>query len=335
MNPVEGLPSPASRSSNSKILQLGLVFLVLGGLLFFLALRPFGPATTVRFQVRKGLSAREVAKDLYDQGLIRNRWNFLIWVKMMGHPGSIRPGVYELSSRESGYRIWRTFRKGPPLMKVTFPEGWTAKQMAALLDARGITPAADFMAKVDQEKREGFLFPDTYFFEQGLLPDQIISRLVERFKEKVPKDFKERALAMKLSYGQLVTLASIVEREAEVPQERPLIAGVFYNRLRKHMYLESCATIEYSLGVWKPHLTYKDLQVVSPYNTYRHGGLPPGPICNPGAAALDAAAHPAQTDMLFFVADGKGTHRFSKVYKEHLAAQGIRGTKGDARGERK
>jgi UPF0755 protein len=113
----------------------------------------------------------------------------------------------------------------------------------------------------------------------------------------------------------------LVEREAQAPQERPLIAGVFYNRLRKHWYLESCATVEYALGAWKPHLTYKDLQVVSPYNTYRHPGLPPGPICNPGAAALNAAAHPAETDMMFFVADGQGTHRFSRYYNEHLAVQ--------------
>ena len=242
-------------------------------------------------------------------------------MKIFGRSGSIKPGVYELSTRETGLGIYRTFRKGPPLVRVTFPEGWTSKQIAAVLDAKGITPAADFLAEVDKEKREGFLFPDTYFFEQGLSSEQVISRLTQRFKEKVPKDFQDRAKAMKLSYEQLVTLASIVEREARAPQERPIIAGVFYNRLRKHWYLESCATVEYSLGAWKPHLTYKDLKVDSPYNTYRHGGLPPGPICNPGAAALDAAAHPAQTDMMFFVADGQGTHNFSRYYNEHLAVQ--------------
>jgi len=132
-----------------------------------------------------------------------------------------------------------------------------------------------------------------------------------------------QAKALHLSYAQIVTLASLVEKEARAPQERPLIAGVFYNRLRKHWRLESCATVEYALGTWKPQLTYKDLDVQSPYNTYRHFGLPPGPICNPGAASLEAAAHPAPTDMMFFVADGQGTHRFSRYYKEHLAAQGV------------
>jgi len=280
----------------------------------------FGPAHAVHFQVRKGIAARDIARDLHDDGLIRHPWTFLIWVKLLG-ARAIRPGVYDLSSRASGFGIYRTFLKGPQLVRVTFPEGWTAKQMAALLDARGVTISTEFLTIVGKEKREGYLFPDTYFFEQGLPADAVIDRLVARFKEKVPKDFQAQAKALKVSYGQLVTMASIVEREARVPQERPLIAGVFFNRLKKHWYLESCATVEYSLGAWKPHLNYKDLDVKSPYNTYRHPGLPPGPICNPGAAALEAAAHPAQTDMMFFVADGQGTHRFSRYYKEHLDVQ--------------
>src|SRR2546423_15546548 len=114
--------------------------------------------------------------------------------------------------------------------------------------------------------------------------------MVQRFHQAEPKDMIAQAKALKLNYRQLVTLASLVEREARVPSERPIIAGVFYNRLHKHWRLESCATVEYALGNWKPQLTYKDLDVESPYNTYRHAGLPPGPICNPGKAALEAAA---------------------------------------------
>jgi UPF0755 protein len=243
-----------------------------------------------------------------------------LWAKLPGHK-AIRPGVYEISPRAWGFSIYRQLLKGPPKVRVTFPEGWTSQQMAQLLESRGVCSAADFLAVVRKEKREGFLFPDTYFFEQGLPAETIVARLIERFREKVPKDFKDQGIALKLSYGQLVTLASIVEREARAAQERPLIAGVFYNRLRKHWHLESCATVEYALGGWRPRLTYKDLNVASPYNTYRHQGLPPGPICNPGAAALEAASHPAKTDMMFFVADGQGTHRFSKYYDEHLEVQ--------------
>jgi UPF0755 protein len=299
------------------------MFVMMGALMalcllviFFL---PAGRGPAVRFQIRKGESVREVARDLCAQGLLRYRLGFLIWPKIIRQ--GIRPGVYAISPRETGLTIYQQLVKGPPKVRITFPEGWTSRQMGALLETRGICSATEFLAVVVKQKREGYLFPDTYFFEEGTSPEALVARMVDVFRIKVPKDFKEQAAALKLSYGQLITLASIVEREARVATERPLIAGVFLNRLRKHMHLESCATVEYSLGGWKPHLTYKDLEVESPYNTYRHAGLPPGPICNPGAAALDAAAHPAKTDMMFFVADSSGTHRFSKDYKEHLAIQ--------------
>jgi len=275
-----------------------------------------------RFVVARGASAHQIAQQLRRQGLIWHPWTFLIWVKLHGKT-NIRPGVYSISRSLGGLQILRVLRAGPPLVRVTFPEGWTSKQMAALLDSKDVTSGADFLAAVGKNKREGFLFPDTYFFEQGLAPSQVIDRMVQRFHEKEPKDMMAQAKALHVSYLQIVTMASLVEREARVPQERPIIAGVFYNRLRKHWRLESCATVEYALGGWKPQLTYKDLDVSSPYNTYRHMGLPPGPICNPGAAALEAAVHPASTDMMFFVADGGGTHRFSKYYSEHLAAQGV------------
>jgi len=318
MNPVvPPLPSSSRPLTFKRILWLSAGTFVVAAL--GMALLPAGHGPPVRYQVKKGVSMREVARDLQAQGLLSHRWNFLVWSKVFRH--AIRPGVYEVSSRESGLSIYRQLVQGPPKSRLTFPEGWTSRQMASLLETRGICPAAEFLAIVDKEKREGYLFPDTYFFEQGLSAEALVARLVERFREKVPKDFKEQGKALKLSYGQLVTLASIVEREARASSERPLIAGVFYNRLQKHWYLESCATVEYALGSWKPHLTYKDLAVESPYNTYHHAGLPPGPICNPGAAALEAAAHPAKTDMMFFVADGQGTHRFSRYYNEHLAVQ--------------
>jgi len=206
-------------------------------------------------------------------------------------------------------------------MKITFPEGWTAKQMAAHLQSKNITDPEQFLQIVASEHHEGFLFPDTYFFQQSIPARDVVDRLVRRFHEVAPNDLEQQAKALHLSYNQLVTLASLVEKEARAPQERPIIAGVFLNRLRKHWRLESCATVEYALGDWKAQLTYKDLDVVSPYNTYRHFGLPPGPICNPGLAALQAAAHPAKTEMMFFVADGSGTHRFSQYYDQHLAVQ--------------
>jgi UPF0755 protein len=274
-----------------------------------------------RFVVPKGASVRAVARDLRDAHLIGSSWAFLGWVKLLGSRGTIHPGVYMISPGWTGFMIYNQIRRGPPLFRITFPEGWTSRQMATLLENRGITNAAGFIAAVDKEKREGFLFPDTYLFEQGLDPELVIGRMVHRFHEAEPKDLMAQTKALHLNYRQIVILASLVEREARVPQERAVIAGVFYNRLRKRWRLESCATVEYALGMWKPQLTYKDLEIESPYNTYKHSGLPPGPICNPGKAALEAAAHPAATEMMFFVADGKGTHRFSRYYKEHLEVQ--------------
>ncbi len=280
-----------------------------------------GSTDEQRFVVPKGASARTVARGLHDARLIGSAWAFRIWAKLSGSKSVIRPGVYRLKPGWTGYRVYRQIRRGPPLERVTFPEGWTARQMAELLENRGVTSADEFLAVVYKEKREGFLFPDTYFLDQGLPAEQVVSRMVRRFHEAEPKDMVAQAKALHLNYRQIVILASLVEKEARVPSERAVIAAVFYNRLRKHWRLESCATVQYALGNWKPKLTYKDMEVESPYNTYKHGGLPPGPICNPGKAALEAAAHPASTDMMFFVAEGNGTHRFTRYYQEHLAVQ--------------
>jgi len=274
------------------------------------------------FRVERGESAHEIARALTQDGYIQRPWNFLIWLKVSPHQGrAIHPGLYMLSKSDTGYHILQLLRAGPPKARVTFPEGWTSPQMAALLEARNVVPAKAFLDKVQKEKLEGYLFPDTYTFDQNTDPDIVIKTLRKRFHQELPADWSARQKALHLSEKDLVTLASIVEREARVPNERPVIAGVFMNRLHKHWRLESCATVEYALGQWKPRLTYADLNVQSPYNTYRHGGLPPGPIGNPGAAALAAAAHPATTDMMFFVAAGDGTHRFSQYYKQHLDAQ--------------
>jgi UPF0755 protein len=299
--------------------SLRLVQILLAGWLIF------GSASAradTRFVVPRGASAHEIARRLEQDHLIWNRWQFLVWVKLAGSKASIRPGVYSLSPSWTGLSIFRQLRHGPPIVRLTFPEGWTSRQMADLLEEKGITSRADFLQAVAKDQREGFLFPDTYYFEQGQSAEQVIDRMVRRFHEKEPRDMMAQAKEHHLSYRQLVTMASLVEREARLPAERPVIAGVFYNRLRKHWRLESCATVEYALGGWKPKLTYKDLEVNSPYNTYRHFGLPPGPICNPGAAALIAAAHPAATEEMFFVSEKNGMHQFSRYYKDHMAAQG-------------
>lgn len=334
-------PPPPPKRSPWISLALIIALMGVGGWFFFRPSSTDQTTAIVRFQVRKGASAHQISRDLADQGLLRYPWQFLVWVRILGHANHIKPGVYDLPRTGGGLRIYRMLRKGPPLIRITIPEGWTASQIALQLDAQGVSHATEFLALVNEGKHEGYLYPDTYLFEQETPPARIIARFRERFQERRPKDFTEQSKTLKLSEAQLVILASLVEKEARVPEERPIIAGVFLNRMRKHWLLESCATVQYAIsqaaiakawnpqhpsasaqaGVWKTRLLFKDLDFKSPYNTYRNAGLPPGPICNPGGAALDAAIHPAQTDMMFFVADGQGTHQFSKYYKDHLAAK--------------
>ena len=174
------------------------------------------------------------------------------------------------------------------------------------------------MEIVEKYKLEGYLFPETYYFETGSSEDKVINTMVEQFNAKFTVEFEKRLKVLKLSKYSAVILASIVEKEARMPEERPLIAGVFYNRLKKRWYLESCATVLYALGKHKKRLTYKDLEIDSPYNTYKRFGLPPGPISNPGLASIKAVLYPAKTDSMFFIVDGSGGHDFSRYYSEHL-----------------
>jgi UPF0755 protein len=296
-------------------------FIVIGFIALFLAVllgRPAG-GPPQRFIVSKGESVRAISRQLASKGVIRTPFIFRGIAKVFDV--SIKPGAYTFSGRQTGWEILRQLHRGPETVRVTVPEGWTSAQIAAALETHGVVAAKDFQAAVKQSNSEGMLFPDTYFFEQGIPAEEVIRIMRKRYDEEKPKDLVDQCHKLHLSERQILILASLVEREARAPSERPVIAGVFYNRLKKHWRLESCATVQYAMENPKAHLTYKDLDIDSPYNTYRHPGLPPGPISNPGAASLDAATHPADTDMMFFVANGQGTHRFSRYYSEHLAAQ--------------
>jgi UPF0755 protein len=273
----------------------------------------------VTLNVERGATIRSIAERLKTHGVISNQWLF-VWVGRLNGV-TPKPGLYQIPASSSISEVWDVLRQGPTRARITIPEGWTAKQIAQRLEAANVMPAAVFLEKVEKESLEGYLFPDTYLFDQGSSVDVVVNTLRKRFEHMRPADFGTRAKALRLTERQLVILASIVEREARVRDEMPMIAGVYLNRLRKGMKLQADPTVQYALGQWTSRLLYKDLEVDSPYNTYRHKGLPPGPIGNPGVAALEAAVHPAQTDMLFFVAQGDGTHRFSKSYEDHLNVQ--------------
>jgi len=180
----------------------------------------------------------------------------------------------------------------------------------------------DFLTGVPHgEKRlEGFLFPDTYQFEADATAEEIINVMLKRFGEVYNEEYRRRAQELGLSTLEVVTMASIVEKEAKLDEERAVIAGVFYNRLKKNWKLESCATVQYLLGEPKAELSYKDLEIDSPYNTYKYYGLPPGPIASPGKASLEAALYPEEVDYLFFRANPDGSHTFSRTLAEHNQA---------------
>jgi UPF0755 protein len=234
----------------------------------------------------------------------------------------------------SSEEVWQRICAGKVAeRKVTFPEGFTVARMAERLEERLQVPGRDFVAAARGSRvtrqvsfrppsglLEGYLFPSTYEFPVAGDPAQIVGTMLATFNATFKAPYSDDIARRKLSLHGIVTLASLVEREARKPGERALIAGVLQNRLDKGMRLQCDATVQYTLGEHRSRLLYRDLKVESPYNTYLHAGLPPGPICNPGLACLKAALFPAKTDKLFYVARPDGSHVFTRTYEEHQRA---------------
>jgi UPF0755 protein len=277
--------------------------------------------------IEPGMSASEVARVLSEAGVIDNEllFRFRCWYENCEN--DLRPGRYRLPLRSSPRSVMRVLTgRAPSCVMVTIPEGYTMWQTASVLAASRVCDSAAFIAacaetallrrlNVPLATAEGFLFPETYEFTTGTSPTAVIERLAGQFWMVVTGLEPDRS-----GLSDVVVLASIVEREAQVAGERPVIAGVFVNRLRRRIPLMSCATVEYVLPERKAVLSYADLRTPSPYNTYLRPGLPPGPICSPGRASLLAALRPARHDYLFFVSRGDGTHIFSRTAAEHDAA---------------
>lgn len=291
--------------------------------------------TLVKVTIPPGATAREVGEILESRGVIKSALAFRLSALWYGVDQQLKPGVYQLQPGANlkylldqlvAGKVWEE--------EFTIPEGYTLKQIGQLLEAKGLMTQEEFWQAVSKpydyeflagispgpKYLEGFLFPDTYRVAVGDKPENIIRKMLDRFQEVYSEVSRHRAPGLELNTLQVVTLASLVEKEAKLDAERPLIAGVFLNRLKKGMKLESCATVEYLLEEPKPVLTYQDLEIDSPYNTYRVFGLPPGPIASPGRASLLAALNPAPTDYLYFVARPDGSHEFSRTLEEHNAA---------------
>ena len=277
------------------------------------------PSSNTQVTIPRGSTLSDIAALLQSRYIIRNAFAFRVLARMQHADEDVRAGAYAFAPHETQSEILEQLRSGGAQIAtwVTIPEGFTAAQIAHRLQALGIGRAANFERAF--RGHEGYLFPSTYLVPLAATPSQVTHMLLDQFAKELPPDAAARARALHVSVPQAVTVASLVEREALVEADRPLIAGVIYNRLRLDMPLQVDATIEYALPEHKSALSLRDLQVDSPYNTYQHTGLPPTPIANPGLPSLLAALHPAKTDALYYVYCGNGHHVFAKTLAEHQA----------------
>jgi len=291
--------------------------------------------TVVELRIPSGASVRSIATRLDSADLIGSPRVFSAYVRWKKADGDLKAGEYRLTAGSSYGELLRILRAGEVVTTpLTIPEGWTIREVAPrIAEYAGL--AADSVrawladpARVEEfgvpgPTLEGYLFPETYRFAEGVSLSAIVSEMVENYKRLWGDAERAKAEALGLSEREVVTLASIVEEEARVGEERPTIAGVYLNRLDIGMLLQADPTVQYALGEPKARLLYRDIDAVAdnPYNTYTQPGLPPGPIASPGAAAFLATLQPAQHDYLFFVARIDGSHEFTRTVREHNRAK--------------
>lgn len=301
-----------------------------------------GGAEPVIVSVPQGSSAAAVAGRLKEKGIIRSSRAFLLAANLSGKSSSLRPGAYRLNRQMGLTEIIDKIEQGDiAAVWVTIPEGFTLRQIAARLAEKELVTEEPFLrAATDGGKYpeiqvgsdgslEGFLFPDTYLIPLQTDAELVIREMLRTFRQKISTPYAREIETCELSrlvpemskLRSVVIVASLIEREAKVPEDRAMISGVIHNRLRIGMRLEIDATVQYARGEHKSRLLYSDLKMNSPYNTYLHAGLPPGPIGNPGKAAIEAALRPAKTDALYYVAREDGTHVFSGSLEEHNEAK--------------
>jgi len=283
-------------------------------------------------RIPPGTGFAAIRDRLDELGLVKNRWLFHLYVHLKGQERHIRSGEYLLSSSMTPHDLLGKLVRGEVMdYRVSFPEGFTVEQIAARLEKRGLADAAVFMKNsrdrdflrslgIDGETAEGFLFPETYRFTRSMSERDMIRAMVEEFHDKLTLPMKRQIADAGMTLVKFVTLASIVEKESGVEEEKPLIAAVFLNRLKKHMRLQSDPTVIYGLDDFDGNLTREHLETNNPYNTYRIRALPPGPICNPGLSSMTAVLSPADVDYLYFVSRNDGTHHFSSDLKSHNEA---------------
>ncbi|WP_091186347.1 endolytic transglycosylase MltG [Paenibacillus catalpae] len=328
-----------------------LALLIIGAGSVFLyvwnGLKPTAAGEPVRIEIAKGASAIKVSDTLEEHGIIKNSFLFKYYLKAKNEGAHFQAGVYDLSPGMDNDAIIAKLNSGDTvaeeMIRFTIPEGYTLLQIADKLAEEKLIDKGKFMALADSapgwedaeavksipvddklhHRLEGYLFPETYELTKGSTEEDILKRMMAELDTKLaslPDDWKDVLAERKLNLHQLITIASLVEREVVADEERPIVAGVIYNRLEEGMPLQIDATVQYLLDKPKERLFEKDLQIESPYNTYKINSLPPGPIASPSLASIKAALYPEKNDYFYYVTkkDGTQTHLFAKTYKEHL-----------------
>jgi len=302
-------------------------------------------STSVKFKIETGTSTANIADNLKKLDLIKSKNVYRFLSKFNGYDGQYKIGTYTLCKNLTYDETMMILSSKPESIKITIPEGFTTTQIAARLEANGLGKASAFLdtlGKMDVKaypfltdlgkrdvRLEGYLFPDTYEFDVSASEEIMAKRMVDRFNQVFTPEYYSKAKSLGMSVDQIMILASIIEREAKLPSERKIMAGVFYNRLNSETdslkKLQSCATIQYVYkklnGTALETVTVKEEKIDDPYNTYMYKGLPPGPICNPSKESIEAALNPEKNSYYFFVLkkDGSGGHYFANTYEEHLS----------------
>ncbi|MHC1715932.1 MAG: endolytic transglycosylase MltG [Acidaminococcaceae bacterium] len=284
--------------------------------------------------VEPGMTNADIATLLQNQKMINSPVFFRLQSKFARMERSLQAGEYEIVSGMSNWEIIDLFSKGQVRHKtLTIPEGYTIEQIAKKIEESGLGSAEEFKKAAKDYapysymetsnnnvifKAEGFAYPSTYYLSPGSAEKEILAIMVKEFDTQLTEDIRQKAKDKNMSIRDLVNLASLVEKEAVFPEERPVIAGVFLKRLQIQMPLQSDTTIQYILGVQKKEISIADTKIDSPYNTYLYAELPPGPIASPSISTINAVLDPKQTNYLYFVADLEGHHHFTETYQDHL-----------------
>ena len=314
------------------IILIASVLVVITTHTYMFMITPKVPPRPLMIDIKPGTSAWKISRELENQGIITNDAMFMTLAVLTGKVTRLQAGTYVFEGKHYPMDIILILFKGRTMRyRITIPEGSTVYDIGAIVAETGLLSKTDFISSaqdikttrffgIDAPSMEGFLYPDTYYLAPHMTPLEIMAKMVSRFHDVCSPDMKERLRELDMTWHQVLTLASIIQKEAVSPKEKPVISSVFHNRLRYNMQLQSDPTAVYGIDGFRRKILPEDIRRDNPYNTYKCKGLPPGPICNPDLGSIRSALWPARTNYLFFVSKGNGTHYFSRTYEEHSRA---------------